>query len=356
MDGSAIVICDGEYSTLSGKTAHGLVRETERYEILGVIDAPTAGRDAGEVLDGVHRGIPIYASLARALSDLPGRPDYCIVGVATHGGELTASLRSQLGEAIAAGMHVVNGLHEYAADDPVLRQAATREGVTITDLRRPKPKDQLHFWSGRIRLLRIPRIAMLGTDCALGKRTSSRFLLEACNRAGIRTQLIYTGQTGWLQGGACGFVLDSVTNDFVSGEIEHAILQCAEQFSPQLILLEGQSALRNPAGPCGSEFILSGEARGVILQHAPGRLHFDGHEDQGYRIPPVEEEIALIRLLGAEVLALTLNGQGLSTAELVEARKRLEEQLGLPVICPLEEGMDPLIPVVRAFMAMEQAR
>lgn len=356
MDGSAIVICDGEYSTLSGKTAHGLVRETERYKIMAVIDEPTAGQDAGQVLDGVHRGIPIYASLAQALSDLPGKPDYCIVGVATHGGELTAALRSQLGEAIAAGMHVVNGLHEYAADDPVLAQAATRKGVTITDLRKPKPKDQLHFWSGQIRLLRIPRIAMLGTDCALGKRTSSRFLLEACNRAGIRTQLVYTGQTGWLQGGACGFVLDAITNDFVSGEIEHAILQCAEQFSPQLILLEGQSALRNPSGPCGSEFILSGGARGVILQHAPGRLHFDGHEDQGYQIPPVEEEIALIRLLGAEVLALTLNGQGLSAAELVEARKQLEKRLGLPVVCPLEEGMDTLIPVIRAFMAVEQAR
>ncbi len=69
MDGTAIVVCDGLFTTASGKTAHGLVRGTDRYEILAVIDAPTAGRDAGEVLDGVRRGIPVYASIAAALRE-----------------------------------------------------------------------------------------------------------------------------------------------------------------------------------------------------------------------------------------------------------------------------------------------
>ena len=36
--------------------------------ILAVIDAPTAGRDAGEVLDGARRGIPVFASIADALA------------------------------------------------------------------------------------------------------------------------------------------------------------------------------------------------------------------------------------------------------------------------------------------------
>ena len=96
-------------------------------------------------------------------------------------------------------------------------------------------------------------------------------------------------------------MLDALPNDFVTGELEHAILSCARELSPELILLEGQSALRNPSGPCGSELILSGAARGVILQHAPGRRFFEGHERR-VRIPPVEEEIELIRLLGARTL------------------------------------------------------
>ena len=35
--------------------------------------------------------------------------------------------------------------------------------------------------------------------------------------------MIYTGQTGWLQGGEYGFIFDSTLNDFVSGELENAI-------------------------------------------------------------------------------------------------------------------------------------
>ena len=58
--------------------------------------------------------------------------------------------------------------------------------------------------------------------------------------------MIYTGQTGWLQGGKYGFIFDSTLNDFVSGELEHAILTCYEETNPDVILIEGQSALRNP--------------------------------------------------------------------------------------------------------------
>ncbi|WP_218080587.1 DUF1611 domain-containing protein [Anthocerotibacter panamensis] len=335
------------------KTAHGLVRGTERYKILAVIDGPTAGRDAGEVLDGLARGIPIYATISDLLQASPVKPDYCIVGIATHGGKLEPGLRVLLLEAIRAGISVVNGLHEYAGDDPNLVQAAQETGVCITDIRRPKPKDQLHFWTGEIRTLSTPRIAVLGTDCSLGKRTTTRLLAQTCQENGIQAQWIYTGQTGWLQGAPVGFVLDSVTNDFVSGEVEHALLTCARRFDPEVIFIEGQSSLRNPSGPCGSEFIISGGAKGVILQHAPGRIYFSGYEQEGYRIPPLAEEIALIRLLGAQVLAVTLNSKGLGAEALQQAQTRLSQELNLPVVCPLEEGLSALLPVLRDFITRE---
>ena len=122
---------------------------------------------------------------------------------------------------------------------------------------------------------------------------------------------------------------------------------------PDLILLEGQSALRNPSGPCGSEFILSGGARGVILQHAPGRMYFDGEEALGLKIPPVESEIALIQALGARVLAITLNNEGLSPDALRTQRERLSRELALPVVLPLEEGVEALVPVARAYVESE---
>ena len=141
----------------------------------------------------------------------------------------------------------------------------------------------------------------------------------------------------------------------MTGELEHAILSCARELAPEVIFLEGQSALRNPSGPCGSELVLSGGARGVILQHAPGRVFFEGHEKEGCRIPPVEEEIELVRLLGARTLALALNGQGLTAEELREERHGLERRLGIPAALPLEEGVDSLVPAVREYVREESA-
>jgi uncharacterized NAD-dependent epimerase/dehydratase family protein len=353
MDGTAIVVCDGLFATSNAKTAHGLVRGTERYRVLAVIDGPSAGGDAGEVLDGTRRGIPIYATIAEALRVLPGKPDFCVVGVATSGGRVTPGLRGLIAEAIEAKMSVVNGLHEFLSDDAGLAGAAARNGVTIRDVRKTRPRTELHFWSGEILTVGAPRIAVLGTDCGLGKRTTARFLLEACRAVGIGTELIFTGQTGWMQGAPFGFVLDSTPNDFVSGELEHAIVSCWKANRPQLILLEGQSALRNPSGPCGSEFLLSGGAAGVILQHAPGRTYYEGLEEFGLRIPPVSDEIDLIRRYGARTLAVTLNGEGMSPEALRTEQQRLGWRLGIPVVRPLEEGVGALLPVVKEFLAAE---
>ena len=54
IDGKALVYAAGAFNTPNGKTAHGLVRFTERYEVVGVIDHVYAGHDAGEI-DGRGR-------------------------------------------------------------------------------------------------------------------------------------------------------------------------------------------------------------------------------------------------------------------------------------------------------------
>ena len=226
MDGTAIVICDGSFRPRAGRPRTASSAAPTATASSRSSTCPTAGRDAGEVLDGVRRGIPVYASIAAALEALASTPDFCIVGVATSGGRVTPGLRALLFEAIDAGMSVVNGLHEFLGDDPALAAAAERKGVTIRDVRRTARRTDLHFWEGRILTVGAPRIAVLGTDCALGKRTTARFLLEACRAAGIRTELVFTGQTGWMQGAPFGFIFDSVPNDFVSGELEHAIVSC----------------------------------------------------------------------------------------------------------------------------------
>ncbi len=325
--------------------------------ILGVVDAPTAGRDAGEVLDGRARGIPIFGTLPEALRALGATPDFCVVGVATSGGRVTPGLRGLLAEAISLGMSVVNGLHEFVSDDPELAAAAAARGVTITDVRKTAKRTELHFWSGEIREVAAPRIAVLGTDCALGKRTTARFLLEACRRAGLKTELIFTGQTGWMQGAPFGFILDSIPNDFVSGELEHAVVSCWRAARPDLILFEGQSALRNPSGPCGSEFLLSGGARGVDPPACPGADLL-----RGPRGPRVSDPAAGRRDRAHRELRRA-DARGDPQRRASNARRssaadqdRYRAELGLPVVRPLEEGVEELVPVVRELRRPRERR
>ena len=111
MQETAVVVTDGNLAGIHGKTAHGLIRGSQRFKILAVVDAEFAGRDAGEVLDGETRGIPVFESIAVMLGAVQSKPAYCVIGCAPHGGVMTSSLRATLHKAIRAGMSIVNGLH-----------------------------------------------------------------------------------------------------------------------------------------------------------------------------------------------------------------------------------------------------
>src|SRR5205809_6630134 len=226
---NAIVITAGYLDSNSGKTAHGLIRGSDRFNILGIIDHKHPGKDAGEVLDGRKRGIPVYATIRDFVKQNPGKAQYCVIGVATKGGVIPDSLRVMLAEALENNLHLVNGLHDYVSDHSDLAALAASKGLQLIDVRKPKKFKDLHFWSGKIAEVKCPKIAVLGTDCALGKRTTTRFLTEAMKKAGFKAEMIYTGQTGWMQGAKYGFIFDSTLNDFISGEMEHAIVQCWEE-------------------------------------------------------------------------------------------------------------------------------
>lgn len=349
MDGTAIVITQGLFNTNKAKTAHGLVRDSSRYRILAVIDAESAGQDAGTVLDGLHRDIPIYASIDEFRQASTESAQYCLVGVAGKGGRIPGGMQQIVEEALSAKMHVVSGLHEFMGDIPELASLAEANDVTITDIRRPKPKEQLNFWTGEIRDVHCLKLAVLGIDCNIGKRTTARLLLHALREAEVNTEMIYTGQTGWMQGNRYGFIFDSTFNDFISGEIEAAMVQCYREAQPDVILLEGQSSLRNPSGPGGAEFLVSGQARHVVLQCAPGRAYFSGFEEEQWELPSVASEVALIQSYGSEVVALTLNTQGLGEEEARRYQQQYQEEIGIPALLPLEDGLEPLVNLIQSL-------
>lgn len=346
---NAIVLTNGLLTSTDAKTAHGLIRGTERFTIVGIVDAPaTAGKEAGELLDGKNRNIPVFGSFDEAIAAIK-EVQFLVIGVATVGGRLPGNMLEIIIKAIHAGLSIVNGLHEYLNEKPDVVALAASKGVQLIDVRKPKTREQLHFWTGEIYKVTAPIIAVIGMDCAMGKRTTARMLRQACEANGLNGQMIYTGQTGWLQGGKYGFVFDSTLNDFVSGELENAIVSCWKETKADFIFLEGQSSLRNPSGPCGIELLISGNAKHVVLLFAPKRKYFDNDEHWG-AIPSVESEIEIIEKLGSKVIAVAVNTEDCTREEAFAYQKEYTQKLNRPVLLPIQEGVDALIPVLQSLV------
>jgi uncharacterized NAD-dependent epimerase/dehydratase family protein len=345
IDGRALVYCAGAFNTPNGKTAHGLVRFTERYEVVGVIDPVYAGRDAGEVLDGKPAGIPVFADMQEAVKTLEERgqmPGTLVIGLAPDGGRLPPVAKGSIREALQMGWNVDSGLHDFLTNDSELTRLAEKHNCRIRDVRKTPDRDKLHFFTGEIEKVKCLKLAVLGTDSALGKRTTAWILVHALRSAGIKTEMIGTGQTAWMQGAKYSMVMDSCINDFVSGEIEHAVLSAWKNEKPKVIVIEGQGSLMNPAYPGGFEILAAGRPDYVILQHAPRRLEYDGFP--GYKLHPLPEQINAIEVIsGRRVLAVTVNHELMSEEEILPACRAITAETGLPAFDVLEYGAAELV-------------
>ncbi len=341
----AIVATDNIYHSEFAKTAHGLVRGTDRFEIIAIIDSKYFGNDAGQLLDGKHRNIPIYSSIKESL-EKESNIETLVIGVATAGGVLSENLLNVVKDGIRSGLSIVNGLHDLLNERKEIKELAEKYKVVLTDIRKPKSINQLHFWTSEIYKVDVPIVAIIGIDCAMGKRTTARLLTETCNNNKLKAEMIYTGQTGWMQGSKYGFIFDSTINDFVSGELEHAIVNCWKNESPDIIFIEGQSGLRNPSGPCGTELLISGNAKHVVLIHEPARIYFDNIESWG-KIPSIESEINLIESYGSKVIAIAINKHGLNNEEAREIKNQYVDKFQIPILFPIENGVNELIPILQ---------
>jgi len=347
-EGDALVYCEGAFNTPYGKTAHGLVRFTRRYRVRGVIDSCHAGRDAGEVLDGVACDIPVFADLAAALETagtLGWQLRYFVIGLAPDGGRLPSESRAHVLDAINAGLNVDSGLHDFLCEDTRFVAAAGTADVVLRDIRQPPPRSELHFFTGKIEDVTSTVIAMLGTDSAVGKRTTAVKLVQGLEKAGISAELIGTGQTSWMQGARYSVVVDSLVSDFMAGEIAHAVWMAWNEQCPDVIVLEGQGSLMNPAYPGGYELLSAGRPHAVVVQHAPARKEYDGFP--GYKIHPLARQIAAIEMISdSPVIAVTVNHEHLDASATREACASITAETGLPAIDVLLEGADGLVQAV----------
>jgi len=344
---TAVVYCEGNFGEIDGKTANGLIRHSEKYRILSVIDSEKAGLDTGMVLDNKPNAIPICRDLDDSLAQAESLPDFFIFGMAPSSGMLSKHERALVLEAMSYGMNIVNGLHEFLNDDPVFAAASLASKVEIVDVRKPRDKKDLNMFSGRIEEVACPIIAVLGTDCAIGKRTTASIITRALNKAGINTVMIGTGQTGLIQGARYGVALDAVPSQFCAGELEATIVKAFEIENPDLIVVEGQGALSHPAFSTTS-FILRGSCPdGVVLQHAPGRSMRCDFEKMA--MPTPASEINLIETFAdTKIIGLTINHEQMSDGEVTTAITQYEQELGIPVTDALTRSPERLVEMVLA--------
>jgi uncharacterized NAD-dependent epimerase/dehydratase family protein len=346
---TAVVYCEGNFGAIDGKTANGLVRHSEKYRIVAVIDSEKTGLDSGVVLGEEPNGIPIRRNLTDAIAHAGSTPDYFIFGMAPASGMLSSHERGLVLEAIDLGMNVVNGLHEFLTDDPVFAAASAAKNVKILDVRKPRPKKDLRLFSGRIADVSCPRIAVLGTDCAIGKRTTATILTRALNDCGLKAVMVGTGQTGLIQGARYGVALDAIPSQFCSGELE-----AFENESPDVIIVEGQGALSHPAYSTSS-FVLRGSCPdGVILQHAPARRYRCDFDEMLMPLPATE--VNLIETFSdTKVIGLTINHENMTDDEVELAITLYELELGIPATDALSRSPDRLVEmVISAFPMLEE--
>jgi len=348
IDGPAIVYCEGAFNTSNGKTAHGLVRFTTRYEVIAVVDSKYAGQDAGEVLDGKKNGIPvvksvedaIYAALAKNIE-----PKTMVIGIAPDGGRFEKAQRKDILTALETGLNIDSGLHDFLGDDPEFKKIAEYRGLRIRDIRKTPDRNDLHFFTGDIDKVKCLKLAVLGTDSAIGKRTTAWIVVHGFREAGKKAELIGTGQTAWLQGAKYSFILDSLINDFVSGEIEHAVVEAWKNENPDVVVLEGQGSLLNPAYPGGFELLAAGRPDFVILQHAPKRIEYDGFP--GIPLHPLKKQVEAIEMIsGKKVVAITLNHENMKDEEIQPECDKIFKEMGIPAFDVLKFGAGDLMKVL----------
>jgi len=335
----ALVYADRLYCCADGKTAHGLVRFSKKFDIACVVDTTLPTGDASEFLDGKKKGIPLLNNLDEALETT--HPDTFIIGAVSEGGVLPKGYDTAVIWALSKGLNVVSGLHQFLSDDPRFSKSAVQHKCTIMDVRKIF-RDHKRFYTGEITKVPSRRIALIGTDSAIGKRTLAVLLVEELKKRKRTADMIYTGQTGWLQGWPHGVVLDAMINDFVSGGIEGAILDSWNELHPEFMIIEGQGSLVHPFFPGGFEILAAGQVHGFILVDAPKRPHLDGFP--GYPMPDPKRVVQIAEMLTEkQLIGIGINKEKMSPTDIIKAKTHYHKIFKVPVVEPLSEGVSDLV-------------
>lgn len=336
MSQKIVILTEGHTEPHAGKTAASVIRY-RTSEVVALLDSTQAGRTSQELL-GIGGNIPVVARLADVRD-----ADTLMIGIAPQGGKLPAAWKPILLEAIARRMDIVNGLHDFLANDPALVAAAKEHGTRLFDVRMNNERDVALRQNIRRECLRIHTV---GNDCSIGKMVASIEISRALNAAGHDSKFVATGQTGiMIEGDGCP--IDCVVSDFVNGAAERLVL--ANQHH-EMLLIEGQGSLLHPAYSAVTLGLLHGtQPDGLILCYESARPEIHNYPGMTFptlqKVREVYEQMANL-MNPCRVIGVVMNSRRISAAEADAERNRVEQEMGLPAVDVFRHGVQPLVDAV----------
>lgn len=263
-----------------------------------------------------------------------------IIGTASIGGGVPDAWIDTLVEALAQGIDIVAGVHKLLKDNPRLREAATRSGARLVDVR--IPPENIPVGNGKKRTGR--RLLTVGTDCVVGKKYTALSIERDMKASGMNVDFRASGQTGIMIAGK-GIPIDAVVTDFVSGAAE---LLSPDNDADHWDIIEGQGGIIHPGYAAVSMGLLLGsQPDAFVVCHEPSRTNLEGWDD--FTSPTIQEVIERTTQIGKltnaaiRCVGVSVNTSQLKTAEREKYLDDLSEKTGLPCVDPLKDGTQKII-------------
>lgn len=340
MPRSIVILTEGHTNPHTAKTASCMIRY-KGDEVVALLDSTQRGKTSRDLLQVGDK--PVVGSLSEAPP-----ADTLLLGIAPPGGKIPESWRAIILEAISRRMNILSGLHDFLANDPEFVAAAQQYGVELIDIRKNNERDIARRRGLRPDCLRIHTV---GHDCSVGKMVTSVELTQGLRRRGRDAKFIATGQTGiMVEGDGCP--IDCVVADFVSGAVEKLILKNQHH---EILVIEGQGSLVHPSYSGVTLSLLHGcLPHALILVYEVGRETITGVEH--VRIPPLAKVRELNEMMASitrpcPVIGVAMNSRRISAEEAEVERRRVQDELNLPVCDVIRHGPDELIDAILRFAA-----
>lgn len=322
------------------KTALALIKYS-KYEVVAIIDSNNIGKYSDEVF-GIHNKIPFVSCIEDALKiDDKIKAEY--IGIAPAGGQFPEVMRCHVRDALKRGIDVVSGLHYFLCYDTEFQKIAKDNGSKIIDLRKIS-ENKISFNRYNPHRPGSNIILTVGSDCSVGKMTTTFELNRAAEDRKLNSIIAATGHTGMMIVGD-GIPADATVCDFTIGIVSKYVHDLAEKHD--YVFVEGQGSITH--GITSLALLHGSEPDYLILCHQVGREHVKGYDQ--WTIPPLSELIKIYEYASswrkgsdyARVIGISLDTHLLSDIDAEAYIISVEKELGIITTDPWRFGVDRLI-------------